>query len=548
MAGLSLSAMSDILLTMRHGPLRRAAALAAARRGVTALIFAVSATAVLGFVGLGTEVGTWYLARAQASNVADAAAIAGALAAYSGADAGGVEAAANDAVVLASLNGYSYNPLSVTANYNPPSATYAANATATQVEISVPFASVLASLFSNQPVTVAATAVGLVGPTNYPACALSLTGPLIITQAQNGSNFAGPCYYASNYAGTGAGSTSEAVIVSNGATIAAYGITTAGDCASTCPNVPPLTGGGQYSLLRPYASYQPPTTNPFAAIDTLSLPASSAGITCIVPAGQSAGCRPSATAVSIQAGSSLVPSTGDNGVTCTPTTGPCAYYNMNITIGSGATLTPGTYFFVKSSLTIQGGTVKCIISARQLSPCDNADGSPSNPGASPGTAGVTLVFTGSPAGGLTICGKAVTASCPLGTGATVLLSAPAANSVSPSLDGILFYRAGPTLPNPPSDSSSAPAVSIADSIGNTLLNGGMYFPNAYTWYAANIGTDPDCSILLAGYLNLGYLNAGDVPSRPPNAQYPGPATTQFGAACAAYATPLPSVQAVQVVQ
>jgi hypothetical protein len=221
---------------------------------------------------------------------------------------------------------------------------------------------------------------------------------------------------------------------------------------------------------------------------------------------------------------------------------------MNITIGSGATLTPGSYFFVKSSLTIQGGTVKCIISAGQPSPCDNADGSPGNPGAGPGTKGVTLLFTGSPAGSLTICGKAVTASCPRGTGATVLLSAPASNSVSPSLDGILFYRAGPTLPIPPSDSSSVPAVSIADSIGNTLLNGGMYFPNAYVWYAANIGTDPDCSILLAGYLNLGYLNAADVPPRPSNAQYPGLATTQFGASCAAYATPTPNVQAVQVVQ
>ena len=50
------------------------------RRGATAVVFALAASALLGLVGLATEGGTWYLEKRHGQNAADAAANAGALA------------------------------------------------------------------------------------------------------------------------------------------------------------------------------------------------------------------------------------------------------------------------------------------------------------------------------------------------------------------------------------------------------------------------------------------------------------------------------------
>jgi Flp pilus assembly protein TadG len=46
------------------------------RRGATSLRFAASGFALMGLVGLGTESGTWYLAKRRGQNAADSEAIA----------------------------------------------------------------------------------------------------------------------------------------------------------------------------------------------------------------------------------------------------------------------------------------------------------------------------------------------------------------------------------------------------------------------------------------------------------------------------------------
>jgi hypothetical protein len=489
-------------------------------------MFALSATVILGVVGFATEAGSWYVARSQAANVADAVAIAGAL---QGAwQSNGGDDPSRDANLTGSLSVYktaSVTAQNVTWTQNNPS-----NAVATQASVSVPFPSLLASLFNTQSVIVKASAVAVVAPTGSPACALSLSGSLSITQVQSSIG----CYYAAN---NDANNDPATVTVDPNAMITAFGITSqgivscAGGDASSCANAPSLTGNPNPTVApptRPYASLQPATTNPFLPIDAMAasatpVPLSPSQITCIPPPGQTGTtCQTNSTAVTLPAGSVLVPATGDNGATCTPTpTAPCAYYNMTLTISSGAILVPGTYFFVNSSLIIQGGTVQCQTPNLQTLtqyPCDSADGA--GPFA-PGTYGVTIVLSGNPAN-LTI-----------GSGATVLLSAPAcatfpAGSVatcSSPLNGVLFYRASTAV----TDSSALPAVSIADG-GSDLLNGGMYFPNAYVNYSANTNTNnsPYCSILVGGYLTLG--------------------SSQFVSSCGFYGTPMPSVQAVQVVQ
>jgi Flp pilus assembly protein TadG len=230
-------------------------------RGATALFFAVIVTAMLGFIGLATEVGAWYLARIEAYNAADAAASAAALAlALHPADAGAAVSAATDIV---QKNGFAV-PVGSPPVSPPVAGQYAGNAAAAEVWVSVNFTPVLASLFTNRStLTITAHAVGLLGSPGY-ACALAISGGLQIAQAQYG-NGSVPCYYASN--GTAAGQVG--LTFTDGAAISAAGISTLKDCAN-CPLVPALTGGmdlsGQTYLARPNSAYQPPTTNPYTVI------------------------------------------------------------------------------------------------------------------------------------------------------------------------------------------------------------------------------------------------------------------------------------------
>jgi hypothetical protein len=92
-------------------------------------------------------------------------------------------------------------------------------------------------------------------------------------------------------------------------------------------------------------------------------------------------------------------------------------------------------------------------------------------------------------------------------------------------------------------------VVYIDDSGNTLLEGGMYFPNAYVSFTANTGSiftantgefPLSCAIVVAGVLTLGY---------PSSASGQPAATTQFSeGGCGAFSTPMPLVQIVQLVQ
>jgi hypothetical protein len=324
-----------------------------------------------------------------------------------------------------------------------------------------------------------------------------------------------------------------------------------------------LNANGNIVLARPTATLQPPTTNPYASVDAgVSVQASQ--IICPDPASGTVTypqgtvldpithCPPSPTAATVTA---LVPASGDAFIgpnanpaqSCVPASGlVCGYHNVNATISSNVTVYPGTYLFVDSSLTIQSGTVQCMAySDINVGPCDPSLGAAYYP---LGHAGVAFVLTGSSPGNLVICGSAIWGPCPGGTGASVTLSSQASNGFSPALDGVLFYRSS-TSPSP-DGSADAPVVYIDDS-GNTLLEGGMYFPNAYVSFTANTGSTfiantggfpISCAIVVAGILTLGYPSGASA--------QPG-ATTQFsegGCVAAAFNTPIPLVQTVQLVQ
>ncbi len=418
------------------------------------------------------------------------------------------------------------------------------------------------------------------------ACALSMTGDLTISasQYQWGNN---ACFTASN------ATDSTAVTFTAAGTSAAstrlIQIVTSGDC----PTCPPILNSSTNSLLsggpdsaggvfkRPTAAYQPATTlaSAFTSIDSMTLPSSvqcptvsSSAATGLHYTGYAVGAGPAVdvnhcpltanTAVTVNG--TLVPSIGD-GTSCTATLQPyCGYYNMAVTVGGTTTQNlplmllpqsavqaaagdvggPGdaTYLFVNSSLTVAATAyVECLISYNKYyigclqtkTPLPTTAYGTGTLGQTvvQGIYGVTLVFTGSRAGTLTIA-----------AGAHVSLSAPGHNTFSSGLlNGIVLYR---RLPAGTSDSTTG--VAIADtSPGNIYLLGGSYFPTSIVTYNANTSTlTPLCATVIAGTLTLG----------PSSGSSEG--TTKLGvyscniayAKGAAFNTPMATVRAAQVVE
>jgi hypothetical protein len=139
-----------------------------------------------------------------------------------------------------------------------------------------------------------------------------------------------------------------------------------------------------------------------------------------------------------------------------------AYGNLTVTTGDTVNFAPGTYFFYNAAIKINGGTVS-------------------------GT-DVTLVLLGDSS--LSI------------SGGTVNLSAPAINTTSSNLNGVLIDDQAPN--------KSKNAVTVNGS-GTVTLGGAMYFPNVdVTWSGTGANINTTCTLVIANSLNMSgnaYLNS-----------------------------------------
>jgi Flp pilus assembly protein TadG len=260
------------------GLLSVVAAVLRGRRGSTALLFASGASVLLGFAGLALDGGSWLLARRQMVSAADAAAVAAAMAISYGRGPDGARASA---IATARLNGFVAQRDGTTISVATPLADgpYAGDPTVVQVTIRQPQPIPFARLFMDDAVMVHASAIATLAPTTD-ACALSLTGPLIMT---GNSVTAGPaCVLASNFTGT------EAIQVGNSASVRAFSLYTAGGCTGcVAPSV---------SLAEPHMVRQPPIANVFETLDTKALPSFTANSCLNSPAqGRPWSCCPSKT-------------------------------------------------------------------------------------------------------------------------------------------------------------------------------------------------------------------------------------------------------------
>ena len=112
-------------------------------RGVVAVLTALGATVLLGFVGLGIDVGTWKLMQSRLQEVVDQASRAGTAALMSG---GNPNAAAKTiAASYGLVDGQS--GVSVTVNWPPTQGTYSGDGMAVEVIIQEPAPQFFSKLF-----------------------------------------------------------------------------------------------------------------------------------------------------------------------------------------------------------------------------------------------------------------------------------------------------------------------------------------------------------------------------------------------------------------
>ncbi len=128
-------------------------------RGATAVMTALALSSLVGFAGLGTEVGTWYVAKRNMQGAADSAAISAANAVMAG--TAHLSEARSVAARYGLVNGTSN--VTVTVNKPPTSGAYTTNANAVEVIISQPQSLILASLFLAHKPNVGARAVAVGG-------------------------------------------------------------------------------------------------------------------------------------------------------------------------------------------------------------------------------------------------------------------------------------------------------------------------------------------------------------------------------------------------
>jgi len=155
--------------------------LAGDESGATAVVIGLVATAFLGFVGLGSEIGLWYTTQRTMQGAADGAAYSSAMAYAAGATCVTTSAATQGCVVAAKTVVAKYGFIdgqsgdSVIVNRPPASGNYTSDATAVEVIVQHPENMLLSSLFLGSRPTFSARAVATPGSGDNCVLALDKT-------------------------------------------------------------------------------------------------------------------------------------------------------------------------------------------------------------------------------------------------------------------------------------------------------------------------------------------------------------------------------------
>lgn len=116
--------------------------------GAIAVMFALMLPVIIGFIGLGVDVGLWYMERRAIQTAADAAAISAMYEKDGGGTSGEISTAAS---TDATRNGYDSSSDSITVNNPPTSGAYSGDSGYVEVIINRPLASFLSKIILDTP-------------------------------------------------------------------------------------------------------------------------------------------------------------------------------------------------------------------------------------------------------------------------------------------------------------------------------------------------------------------------------------------------------------
>lgn len=237
----------DLLGNLRQRMLR-------SRRGTVAVMAAIATPVVVGFAGLGVEVGTWHTSKRTLQTAADAAAASGALERAAGGNAAAIRTAA---LREAGRNGFASENQYDTVVYNPPrSGAFINDPAAVEVALTRRQSPLLSKLFLGAPVTLSARSVAALrgGTPTGNACVLALNpnGSGAITNTGSTTINMPGCVLAAN------STSSTAIVVTGNASLNAQSLYTAGGYSQG--------GSSTMTLAQPATTHSTALPDPFAGI------------------------------------------------------------------------------------------------------------------------------------------------------------------------------------------------------------------------------------------------------------------------------------------
>lgn len=222
--------------------------------GAMIVVIALMMTALMGLLGLGVEVGTWYMERRTLQTAADAAAIAGALENARGNRAAMTTAAAKEAVRNGTGAGDSVQLFSP-----PTSGAFVGRTDAVEAIVTRRQPALFSAVLNAGPATITARAVALLNDTGR-ACVLALDGSrasAVLARGNPDVQMAG-CMIASN------SNAATAIDMGGNAFVNALSIWTAGGIA--------VSGNASLRLAQPATTHSWPLPDPYAGIGVPPLP------------------------------------------------------------------------------------------------------------------------------------------------------------------------------------------------------------------------------------------------------------------------------------
>lgn len=224
--------------------------------GAMIVIMALMLTLLMALMGLGIEVGSWYMARRTLQTAADAAAIAGALEGARGNPGGIVFAAEKEAA----RNGLQPMDGDSVVVHNPPtSGTLAGRSDAVEAIVTRYQPPLFAGILQSGPVTISARAVAMLNDAGR-ACVLALDGTRDSAVRARGNpdvQMSG-CMIAAN------SNAASAIDMAGNVSVNALSLWTAGDIA--------LSGNVRLQLAQPATTHTWPLLDPYAGVGVPPLP------------------------------------------------------------------------------------------------------------------------------------------------------------------------------------------------------------------------------------------------------------------------------------